>query len=140
MLNNWDAAMWFRFGTLIAAVLTALGVLLGVWLSWSDGREHDARLERIEMLAKQNTKDIAVLTEQQNALFDRQDDVLDRFDDAATKAEAEKAVLEAEIESLKRDREQNQRIATGEKERLIIQRQVGANTGEIDTLKASFDE
>ena len=56
MLNNWDAAMWFRFGTLIAAVLTALGVLLGVWLAWSDGREHDARLESIEMLAKQNTK------------------------------------------------------------------------------------
>lgn len=140
MLNNWDAAMWFRFGTLIAAVMTALGVLLGVWLAWSDGREHDARLDRIETLAKQNTKDIAVMTEQQNALFDRHDDVLDRFDDAATKAEAEKAVLEAEIESLKRDREQNQRIATGEKERLIIQRQVGANTGEIDTLKASFDE
>lgn len=107
MLNNWDAAMWFRFGTLIAAVLTTLGVLLGVWLAWSDGRERDARLEHIEMLAKQNTKDIAVLTEQQNALLDRQDDVLDRFDDAATKAEAEKAVLEAEIESLKRDREQN---------------------------------
>ena len=85
-------------------------------------------------------KDIAVLTEQQKALFDRQDDVLDRFDDAATKAEAEKAVLDAEIESLKRDREQNQRIASGEKERLIIQRQVGANTCEIDTLKASFDE
>ena len=132
--------MWFRFGTLIAAVLTALGVLLGVWLAWSDGHEHDARLERIEMLAKQNTKDIAVSTEQQNALFDRQDDVLDRFDDAATKAEAEKAVLEAEIESLKHDREQNQRIATGEKERLIIQRQVGANTGEIDALEESSDE
>ena len=133
---------WIKLGTgsLTATATVAVIVFLDYRASRNESRIHDAKLDRIESAVIENGADIAVLNVQMKALFERQGEVLDRFDSAATKAEAENAALEAENASLKRDHELARRISVGEEHWRTIQRQVGVNTGEIETLKASLGE
>lgn len=135
---------WIRLGTgsLTAAATLAIAgiVFLDHRASRNESRIHDEKLDRIESAVIENGANVAVQNEQMKALFERQGEVLDRFDNAAAKAEAEKAALEAENASLKRDRELARRISVGEERWRIIQHQVGENAGEMETLKASFGE
>lgn len=135
---------WIRLGTgsltAAATVAVAVFVFLDYRASRNESRIHDAKLDRIDSAVIENGANIAVLNVQMKALFERQGEVLDRFDNAATKAEAENAALEAENASLKRDRELARRISVGEEHWRYIQRQVGVNTGEIETLKTSLGE
>ena len=135
---------WIRLGTgsLTAAATLAIAVIvfLDHRASRTESRVQVEKLDRIESAVIENGANIAVLNEQMKALFERQGEVLDRFDNAAAKAEAEKAALEAENARLKRGSELARRISAGEEHWRTIQRQVGGNTDEIETLKASFGE